>query len=126
MPSSCDIRSDASVSFNGNPTVSAPDIAASGSVSGSPTPSCPATTQTPPPPCDQILQSLPQVPDPWAATYGSELTNTNTTPLQSTTPNTLNPGTYSSLSFSAGDTVTLNPGVYYVGDLTINGNATVT
>jgi len=118
--SGCDLRSDASTQFNGSPTVGVPHIAASGTIGGSYTNSC-SSGQTP---CDQQLTSLPQVPDPLAAAYGSQLSVSAASAPQ---PGglTLGPGTYSSLTFGSG-IYTLSPGIYYVnGSIKFSGSGTV-
>jgi Flp pilus assembly protein TadG len=122
--SGCDLRSNASVGFNGSPNVGVPDIAASGTISGSYTPICPGQTS-----CDQQLTALPQVPDPFAGTYGSQLnvsTNTTSQPNSSSFGPAPSGTAYDGLSFGSGN-YNLSPGIYYVeGDISFNGNGTVT
>ncbi|HEY2131695.1 MAG TPA: pilus assembly protein TadG-related protein [Acetobacteraceae bacterium] len=121
--SGCDLRSDASVQFNRKPQVGVPSIAASGTIGGSYDQIYSGQTS-----CDQPLSSLPQIPDPWAAKYGSQLSVSSATTSQ---PNSngfgpASSGTaYSSLSFGSG-TYTLSPGTYYVaGNISFQGNGTV-
>lgn len=121
--SGCDIRSDASIDFNGNPGVGVPNLIASGSISGSYRNICTTTTG-----CDQQLTAVPQIPDPLASSYASAL-SVPVTAIAQPTGTTLSPPpsgeAYQSLSFSSG-TYTLSPGTYYVsGSVTFNSNSVV-
>lgn len=122
--SGCDLRSDASTQFNGSPSVGVPQIAVSGTIGGQYTQDC-AVGQTP---CDQQSRSLPQVPDPFAATYANQLNVPETTTAQPS-GTSFGPApagmAYNSLSFGSG-TYNLAPGVYYVsGSVSFGANGTV-
>ncbi len=122
--SGCNLRSDASIQFNGTPTVGTPSIVASGTVGGSYTHNCQAG-QTP---CDQQSTSMPQVPDPFASTYGGLLTVSGT-PIPQPSGTSFGPApagsVYSSLSFGSGE-YTLSPGIYYVaGSVSFGGEGSV-
>lgn len=121
--SGCDLRSDASMNFNGTPGVAVPNLIASGSITGSYTNDCTATGT-----CDQQFTAVPQIPDPLAGTYGSDLSVPTTTIAQPSGTSLSPPPSgeaYSSLSFASG-TYTLGPGVYYVsGQVTFNSNSIV-
>ena len=122
--SGCNLRSDASIQFNGTPTVGTPSIVASGTIAGSYDQNCRAG-QTP---CDQQSTSMPQVPDPFASKYGGAL-NVSGTPISQPSGTTFGPppagSVYSSLSFGPND-YTLSPGIYYVaGSVSFGGNGSV-
>jgi Flp pilus assembly protein TadG len=120
---SCDLRSNGSVAFNGNPAVDVPRIIASGQIDS-------------PPQCgdaegyNQTESGAPQVPDPFAATYSGALSAMPQTSVAQPAGASLDPPAageaYASLSFGGHGSYTLNPGIYYVaGSVTINGGATV-
>lgn len=118
----CDLRSDASIEFDGSPGIGTPNIIASGSITGSYTNLC--ATQG----CDQQIAGVPQLPDPFASKYGNQLAVPLATVAQPT-GTTLTPPpageSYQSLSFGSG-TYTLDPGVYYVsGSISFNSNSVV-
>ena len=122
--SACDLRSDASINFNGSPGLAVPNLLASGTVSGSyDSLQCPSSQ-----PCDQQFIGVPQVPDPFAQTYGSALTVPTATIAQPS-GTTLSPPpageAYQSLAFGSA-TYTLNSGIYYVsGSVKFDSNSTV-
>ncbi len=116
----CDLQSDGSMIFNGNVTVIAGEIGASGTATSNG--NVHLTPSTP-------LQGLPQVRDPLAATYGAVLAmpsgNAGSPKGMSINPPPAGQA-YSSLSFNGNGTVALAPGAYYVaGNVTFNGNLTV-
>ena len=122
--SGCNLRSDASIQFNGTPTVGTPSIVASGTIGGSYNQSCQAG-QTP---CDQQSTSMPVVPDPFASAYGGVL-NVSGTPIAQPGGTSFGPApagsVYSSLNFGS-NTYTLSPGIYYVaGSVSFGGNGSV-
>jgi Flp pilus assembly protein TadG len=117
LSNGCEVRSNGNINDNGNPTVpTVPMIASGGCLS------LPSGTN--------CSGGLPQMADPFAATYGSLLAVPTTTVNQSNGV-TLDPApsgyAYSGLSFQGNKTVTMSPGVYYVaGDITLNANTIVT
>jgi hypothetical protein len=122
--SGCDLRADASMVFNGNVALVVANLIASGTVTMSGNISEPCTQ------CDNVLRQQPQIPDPFAGTYGAAVTSIPSTTAGQPSGNTLSPppaGTaYSSLSFNGNNTVTFNPGIYYVaGSVSFNGNTTI-
>ena len=122
--SGCNLRSDASIQFNGTPTVGTPNIVASGAIGGSYNQNCQAG-QTP---CDQQSISMPQVPDPFASVYGGVL-GVSGTPISQPAGTSFGPAppgsVYSSLSFGSAD-YTLSPGIYYVaGPVSFGGDGSV-
>lgn len=123
----CDLRSNASMIFNGTPHVDVGSIVASGTIltNGSVDMTCPSGQS----PCDQQSAGVQQIPDPFASTYGELLTmpagRTNQPAGSSIPPPPANTA-YRSLTFNATD-ASLQPGVYYVaGSVIINGNPTIT
>ena len=130
--SGCNLRSDASIQFNGTSTVGTPSIVASGTIDGSYNPSCQAG-QTP---CDQRSTSMPQVPDPFASKYGGVLnvSGSATPPVSSPCPNGLSgyicygPAPAGTVydSFTVNSNTYFSPGVYYIaGSISFGGNSTV-
>jgi len=116
----CDLQSDGSMIMNGNVTVSAAEIGASGTVTTNGivnlTPSTP-------------LHGLPQVRDPLAAAYGALLAMPSGSAGRPSGMSISPPPfgeAYSSLLFNGNGAVTLAPGAYYVaGNVTFNGNLTI-
>lgn len=121
--SGCDLRSDASMNFNGSPGLAVPNLIASGSVSGSYNNTCGTATS-----CDQQITGVPQLPDPLASSYGNALAVPIATVAQPS-GTTLSPPpageAYQSLDFGS-HTYTLSPGVYYVsGPVTFDSSSVV-
>jgi hypothetical protein len=118
----CDLRSDASMQFNGNVSLNVPHMVASGTIDtkGNVT-TCPQG-QT----C--LLTGQPKIPDPFSDRYGPLLSVPSS--IVSQPPGaTISPppaGTaYSSLSFNGG-TIKFMPGIYYVaGSVSFGGNVDV-
>jgi Flp pilus assembly protein TadG len=117
LSNGCEVRSNGNIRNNGNPTVPNVAMVASGACS-----SLPAGTN--------CVGGMPQMADPFAATYGGLLTVPASMTSQSNNSTIDPPPTgyaYYDLTFNGNRTFTLNPGIYYVaGDITINGKATVT
>jgi hypothetical protein len=123
MPA-CDLRSDASIGFNGNPSIDVANIVASGTIGGAPT--CPSGGA-----CNLQAAGVPQLPDPFVANYGPALAAMPGTLIPQPSGASLAPpsagSAYASLSFGDKSSTTLSPGIYYVaGTISINGSATVT
>jgi putative Flp pilus-assembly TadE/G-like protein len=123
--SNCRILDDGNFNNTGGaPTINAYSIGVSGSSTGGGSGgsvTCVATGPCPtfgvPAPFDP-LQNLP-APAAQSPTWG----NVTTTGTQ-----TLQPGTYSSITIGSGSTVTMNPGIYYItapGSISFTGTATV-
>jgi Flp pilus assembly protein TadG len=119
--SGCDLRSDASIAFNGSPGVAVPNLVASGGISGSYNNTCTSSTS-----CDQQFVGVPQVPDPFASTYNLSVPASAVAQPQGTTLSPPPAGeAYQSLAFGSA-TYTLNPGIYYVsGSVTFDSNSAV-
>jgi Flp pilus assembly protein TadG len=122
--SGCDIRADASMTFNGNPTVTVANVIASGNINGNLCGKAP------------FLCQQPQIPDPFAATYGPLLTTPSATGTQTSstvipgyTVTVLQTGVYyeqNNVTFNSNTSVTLPAGVYYLPNgVTFNGGSTV-
>lgn len=119
----CDLRSDGSINFNGNPGLAVPYLIASGTTSGGYDNQCGSTTD-----CDQQITGVPQIPDPLASKYGSALSVPSIEVAQPSTTSLTPPPAgeaYQSLDFGP-NTYTLQSGVYYVsGSVTFDSNSVV-
>ncbi|MGH7152920.1 MAG: pilus assembly protein TadG-related protein, partial [Acetobacteraceae bacterium] len=101
----CDLRSDAGITFNGNFSADVPQIIASGTITANGSKlSCPTGGD-----CDAQLTGMPQIPDPFAGSYGSLLDAI--------------PSGSSSLNFNGNGTASYSPGSYQ--SISFNGNGSV-
>jgi hypothetical protein len=125
----CGIVDNGNFSVTGNPTMRAASIAVVGTADTGTNVTCTQTTTCPTPGVPVSGDPLayltaPAQPAASASCPGAGLCNVTTSGTQ-----TLQPGTYNSITIGSNSTVTMNPGIYYINGsagVTFNGGGSVT
>ena len=116
-----DSTSSSAILSSGSPSITAPVLDLSGSITYSGTNPNKATVTN---------SSQPNTPDPLAglaAPSSTGMTNHGSINLSGSATTTLSPGVYSGISLSGSSSVTLSPGVYYIngGGINMSGTSSI-